>query len=122
MRPKRVILWIGGALVALVGSALGFYHFILDWRERPYCHKQFQFAFKTWMQDNGMDTNSNTNAFPNINGISADSLAAIREVMGGSRSYLPPTVNNRQPTVREGLTGQMDWARGPRYVPGRREG
>ena len=43
-----------------------------------------------------MDGNSDTNAFPNATGHSADSLALIRDEMGG----------------------QMDWAQSYRYVPG----
>lgn len=38
-RTKRAILWIAGAIAVLVGSAMGYHHFILDWEGRPICHK-----------------------------------------------------------------------------------
>jgi hypothetical protein len=95
MRAKRVILWIAGVLAVLVGLAFGYYHFILDWKARPFCHKQIMTAFKIWMGDQGGDIN----AFPNLNGVGQDSLAAIQERMGDD----------------------MDWAKGYRYVPGLRE-
>ena len=99
MRKKRVMLWIAGAFVLLVGLAFGYYHLILDWSGRPYCHKQFMLSFIQWMGDQGMDINSHTNGFPDLNGKSAESLAAIREQMGG----------------------HMSWATGYKYVPGLRE-
>ena len=86
-------------LAIVVVMALGYYRFILDWEGRPFCHKQFMLAFKTWMQDNGMDANSGKNPFPNVNGRGKDSLAAIREYMGD----------------------YMGWTNGYRYVPGLRE-
>jgi hypothetical protein len=100
MRPKHVVLTAAGALFVLVALALIYYHFILDWEGRPYCHKQVLSAFKMWMQDNGMDINSDTNPFPNVNGVGKDSLASINEEMNG----------------------HMDWAEGYKYVPGLREG
>jgi hypothetical protein len=98
-RAKRIVLWIGGTLALLVGLAFGYYRFILDWEARPGCHKGFMFAFYTWMDDNGKDANTQTNDFPNINGIGAISLAAISNGMGS----------------------QMVWAHDYRYVPGLRQ-
>jgi hypothetical protein len=100
MRPKRLILWGAGILAVLVGLALSYYHFILDWEGRPFCHKQVMFAFMNWMGDHGMDINSHTNTFPNVNGVGRDSLA----------------------TISEGMNGHMNWAKDYRYVPGLREG
>ena len=104
MRVKRVILWSAGALLALLAVVglvlvLARSEFLLDWEGRPYCHKGIMFGFKIWMEENGLDMNSNTNAFPNVGGVGRDSLAAIREGMGG----------------------HMDWAKSYRYVPGLRE-
>ena len=79
--------------------AFGYYYFILDGQARPFCHKQVMLSFVQWMSDHGMDINSRTNPFPNVGGKGADSLAEIREEMGGS----------------------MSWATGYRYVPGLRE-
>ena len=99
MRTKRLMSWVGGALAVLFGMAFGFYHFVLDWKDRPFCHKAVMFGFSQWMRDHGMDADSRTNAFPNINGDGADSLDKIRDQMGG----------------------HMDWARSYKYVPGLRE-
>jgi hypothetical protein len=57
------------------------------------------FGFKLWMEENHMDINSCTNAFPNIRGSGRDSLAAISNSM----------------------SGHMDWAKDYKYVPGLRE-
>jgi hypothetical protein len=92
MRTKRAMLWIGGVIAALIGLPFGYYHLILDWQGRPYCHKQVYTAFRLWMDD------AKTNAFPNIEGSSWNSLVEIREEMNG-----------------------MDWAKHYRYVPGLRE-
>jgi len=92
MRRIRLALLVAVPAI-LIALPLGFYFFILDWSDRPYCHKQFHLSFDTWMLDRG------TNVFPNSGGVGQGSLAAIREEMGG----------------------RMDWARGYRYVPGLRE-
>ena len=99
MRTKRLILWIGGLFIVLVALAFGYYRLILDWAGRPTCHKCVMSGFKIWMEDNGMDINSQTNAFPNTNGFGAVSLTAISN----------------------GMAGHMDWAQAYRYVPGLRE-
>lgn len=92
----RSIRWVLTGLVVLVGLAVVYYNFILDWQGRPWCHKGIMLSFKTWMDEKGMDPNSNTNLFPNAGGASIDSLLVIREEMGG----------------------RMDWAENYRYVPG----
>jgi hypothetical protein len=56
-------------------------------------------AFDEWMTANGMDANSRTNSFPNVNGVGKDSLNLIRSEMGG----------------------YMDWAKDCHYVPGLRQ-
>jgi hypothetical protein len=99
MRQRRVILWIAATIAVLVVLAFGYYHFILDWEARPVCHKGFMFAFYEWMSDNGRDANTQTNEFPNINGIGADSLA----------------------TISKGMGSQMAGAGDYRYVPGLRQ-
>jgi hypothetical protein len=99
MRTIRALVWVCATLAALVGLAFGCYHFGLDWSGRPFCHKQIMMAFLTWMDDQGGDINSQTNAFPNANGKGAESLETIREMMGGN----------------------MRWASGYRYVPGLRQ-
>ena len=96
MRQRRVILWIAATTIAILFVlAFGYYHFILDWEARPICHKGFMFAFYEWMSDNGRDSNTQTNEFPNINGMGADSLATISKGMGsqmagaGDYGYVP---------------------------------
>lgn len=93
MRRKRIIYWVAGILALLAAIPLFFFFVILDRSGRPYCHKQIEFALHMWMEEQ-----KDTNAFPNINGRSAESLTAIRGQMGGS----------------------MRWAQGYRYVPGLR--
>lgn len=76
IRLKLIVVWIGGLVVVLAMLAVGYHYFILDWSGRPFCHKQYYFAFKLWMSDH------ETNAFPNVSGISSNSLMAIHEEMG----------------------------------------
>jgi len=95
----RILLWIGGVVAILVLLAFGYHHFILDWEGRPVCDKGIMFAFYEWMDDNGRDANTHTNAFPNINGIGADSFATISNAMGS----------------------QMAGASEYRYIPGLRQ-
>jgi len=104
MRPKRVIFWAGGILAVLLALALGYYYLILDWKGRPVCHKQIMMSFLLWMDDNGMDSNSHTNAFPNVNGLSQNSLAIIRDQMG----YMTWTNNyNYVPGLHEDDPGDL---------------
>lgn len=81
MNLKRALIWLGGLVATLVMLGAGYFCFILDWSGRPFCHKQYNLAFRIWMDERG------TNAFPNINGLSADSLMAIREEMGGGTRW-----------------------------------
>lgn len=90
MRRKRLILRVAVTLAVLVGMPLGYYHLILDWDGRPVCHKQVNSAFRNWMEDRA------TNAFPNVDGVSRDSLAVIHDEMGG----------------------YMVWAQNYKYIPG----
>ena len=92
-------MWAGGVIGVIVALCFAYYFLLLDWQGRPFCHRQIMLAFKTWMQDNGMDINSNTNPFPNVRGGSRDSLAAING----------------------GMNGYMKWASDYRYVPGLHE-
>ena len=95
MRTKRVMSWIGGTSAVLVGLAFGYYNFILDWQGRPFCHKQFMFGFLEVMHPSGGDILDDPRPFPNANGLSQVSLAAISENMGGytvwtnDYSYVP---------------------------------
>jgi hypothetical protein len=105
MRAKRLALWVGGVFAALVGLALGYYFIILDWHGRPFCHKQFMFGFLGVMHPSGGDLTNAKESFPNVNGLSQDSLAAIRETMG---SYLAWTNDyNYIPGLREGDPSDM---------------
>lgn len=81
MRLKRTMLWIGDPVAVLATLVLGYYFFILDWSGRPFCHKQYYFGFRIWMDDH------KTNSFPNVGGASSDSLMAIREEKGGGTRW-----------------------------------
>jgi hypothetical protein len=100
MRPKRVILWSAGTLAIFIGLAVGFYIFILDWNGRPFCHKQIMFGFMNVMHPSAGDMLNDTQPFPNVKGLSQDSLA----------------------TIRDGVGGYMAWTNDYNYIPGLREG
>jgi hypothetical protein len=99
MRKKRVILWVGGTLAVLVGLAFGCYNFVLDWQGRPFCHKQIMLSFLAVMYPSGGDLTNDRQPFPNVKGLSQDSLAAISDSMAG----------------------YMAWTNDYNYVPGLRE-
>ena len=83
MRTKRVILWIGGTFAVLVGSASSYYHFILDWEGRPFCHKQIMFGLLTVMHPLGGNITNDRQPFPNVKGSGQDSLAITADAMAG---------------------------------------
>ncbi len=83
---------------SLIGLAFGYYRLILDWEGRPFCHKQIGLGFLQFTHESGGHIVSYPKPFPNVKGLSQDSLASIREVMG-----------------------YMDWVRDYNYVPGLRE-
>jgi hypothetical protein len=83
MRQSRRACWPIIILAALVGLPLIYYNFILDWDNKPYCHKQIDFAFQAWMDKNGQDSRSGRAEFPNIGGVSADSLHPITQIVVG---------------------------------------
>ena len=99
MRHKRIILWMVVAPAVLIGLAFGYYYLILDWNGRPTCHKGFMLSFLTVMHESGGDIANDPRPFPNVKGLSRDSLE----------------------TIREGMAGHMDWAKDYNYVPGLRE-
>lgn len=99
MRRKRLIGWGAGVLLAMIGLALGYYFFILDWQGRPFCHKQIMFAFLNLTHPDGGDLTHAQEPFPNVRGLSQDSLA----------------------TIREGMGGFMTWTNDYNYVPGLQE-
>ena len=86
-------------MVVLVALALGYYYFILDWQGRPICHKQIMLGFMTLMHPSGGDILHDPQPFPNVKGLSQDSLATIHEEMGG----------------------YMVWTNNYNYIPGLRE-
>jgi hypothetical protein len=92
MALSRSIRWISLG-VALTALALSGWFLLPDRDGRPYCHKQISLGFRLWMDDR------QTNAFPNINGSSGNSLYAIREEMAGT-----------------------NWCQHYKYIPGLREG
>ena len=99
MPTKRAIFWIGGTMALLVGSALGYYHFILDWHGRPICHKQITLSLSTVMHSSDGVITTEWQPFPNVRGSSQDSLA----------------------TLSESMAGYMVWTNDYNYVPGLRE-
>jgi hypothetical protein len=96
MRPKRVIWWCAGLLAILIIAAVGYCGLIVDWSGRPFCHKQIMFGFLNEIRG---DLSNDSKPFPNVKGISRDSLASIGDSMGGYK----------------------DWTNDYNYVPGLRE-
>jgi hypothetical protein len=99
MRLSRGTFWWIVVFAALIGLPLVYYNYILDWHNKPFCHKQFMMAFLNWMALNGKELKDNNNEYPNIGGVSSDSLNAIQKEMGG----------------------YMDWTADYGYVPGLRQ-
>jgi hypothetical protein len=99
MRTKRALFWIGGTIAVLVGFALAYYHFILDWEGRPICHKGLMLSLLTVMHPSGGDITNDRQPFPNVKGLSQDSIA----------------------TINDAMAGYMRWTNDYSYVPGLRE-
>jgi hypothetical protein len=99
MRLKRVILWVAGTFALLIGLAVGYYNFILDWDAKPICHKLIMIGFMAAMHESGINFANDPKPFPNVKGVSRDSLTNICEQMGG----------------------YVDWVKDYGYVPGLRE-
>jgi hypothetical protein len=84
---KRAILWIAGIIAILIGLAFGYYRFILDWDGRPISHAQIYLAFAESMHEPGVNYANDPKPFPNVKGLSQDSLATIRDKMGGDMNW-----------------------------------
>ena len=39
------MLWVFGMLAVFIGLAIGYYKFILDWNDEPYCHSLIMLGF-----------------------------------------------------------------------------
>src|SRR4051794_29242658 len=99
MRMKRVALWVLVTFAVLVGLALVYYRFILDWQGRPVCHKQIMMGFLLVLHPSGGDITNDKKPFPNVEGSSQASLA----------------------TIGDSMAGNMAWTNDYTYVPGLRE-
>lgn len=73
-----IVCWVAIILGALAAVPLVYLYCFLDWNGRPYCHKGIDLAFHNWQDAN------QTKVFPNVEGKSAESLAAIRDFFGDS--------------------------------------
>jgi hypothetical protein len=90
--PKLAVIVAGSLLI--VGAVLCWYFMLHDWDGRPFCHKQFESAFRMWREDH------DTDFFPNEGGLSRASMESIHEQMAGV----------------------MSWVASYRYIAGLREG
>lgn len=91
--PKgKVIRWLLIIVGAVVLIPALYFSLILDWRGRPFCHKQIMLGLLTWSDE------AHTKAFPNDKGSGGDSMLAFKEEMGGT-----------------------NWAQHYRYIPGLRQ-
>ena len=95
------MLWVLGMLVVLVGLAIGYYKFVLDWDGEPYCHSLIMLGFLNEMHPSGGEILNDAESFPNVRGSSHDSLATL---CGGT------------------MGDYMGWTNDYNYVPGLREG
>lgn len=79
LTQRRWLLGVGGGLLAaLVLGVAAFVGLMLDWGERPLCHKQIMLAFRQWLHDERSET------FPNLGGASGLSLSALRQNLADS--------------------------------------
>jgi hypothetical protein len=101
MRVRRAILWAVGIFSLLVGLVVSCNRFVLDWDVRPISHSELVIAFALTMHPSGEDDAHDLRPFPNVKGLSQDSLATLRDAMS--------------------MYGNMDWATNYNYVPGLRE-
>ena len=86
-------------LAVILGLALGYYFFIIDWEGRPDCHRQIDGAMQQWMIEN------KTNVYPNIGGKSHQSLVPITEMVGGSKDWIANY--NYVPGIRQDDPGDL---------------
>ena len=108
MRPQRVILWIAGIFAVLIGLVFGFYGFIVDWQGQPYCHAAIMLAFTKSMHESGVNFANDSQPFPNVNGRSRESLAALRDGMDGYRQWDESSRHyNYVPGLREDDPGDL---------------
>src|SRR5579871_5643589 len=99
MRLSRTIRWLIATLAILVSASLGYYYFILEWHDKPFCHRQVMLSLHLWIARGGKDLATRDNPFPNTGGIGRDSLASIHAEMGE----------------------HMEWMQDYGYVPGLRQ-
>jgi hypothetical protein len=74
-RPGRLVVVGGGLLLGFVLCLATFVGLLLDWGERPLCHKQIMLSFEQWQAE------ERTDAFPNVDGGSRPSLSALRQML-----------------------------------------
>jgi hypothetical protein len=96
MRHKRIILSMVVAAAILIGLAFGHHYLLLDRSGRPTCHKGIMLGFLTVMHPGGGDILKDPKPFPNVRGLSQESLA----------------------TIRDSMAGHMEWAKDYNCVPG----
>ncbi|MEW6160252.1 MAG: hypothetical protein AB1813_22695 [Verrucomicrobiota bacterium] len=82
-RPYQILakLWI--PLLIILAAALIGWMALFDRRGKPACHKMLGLALKLWMQEEELEYEKGTNAFPNVNGSAVASLGLLAPVIGG---------------------------------------
>ncbi len=105
MRISSDIHWTVVFLALLVALPFGFYNFVLDWHDKPFCHKQIFLALITWTMKNEPEVADGTRFFPNLGGVGRDSLAAIHREMADSMEWAPDY--NYIPGLREDDPGDL---------------
>lgn len=82
MKKPRVFILIAAAAFLMVAGAIVFWPSFGAHELWPTCHKQVLLAMNMTIQDsvNGSDGHSGTNAYPNVAGISSNSMQVLGDV------------------------------------------
>ena len=104
-KRKFIALWVGGIVAALVAAGFIYFRFVLDREGRPFCHKAIMIGFMSVMHEAGGDFANDSEPFPNVKGLSKQSLATILESTGDYRTWF--TNYNYVPGLREDDPGEL---------------
>lgn len=93
--PTMIVIGVPAVLVAV-----GVY-FSPNWQAKPLCHKQLMLGLENWLEKN------QTTVAPNVNGRSADSLAAFMKVPGDEEDKVWPTEYRYVPGLQKGDPSEL---------------
>ena len=76
---KCVLHGLAGFIVNLCLAIILIPHLPSFWEPRPFCHKQVQLSMDLWKEGNKIQTNG----YPNVSGLSSNSLVSLNRYSGG---------------------------------------